>query len=155
MGMVDPTTGVDKAGDALTDSIDCGEIIPGQRVGPFQLGAPWHQLERALPRYELERRSGCFVAKLPSIWLFVDEATQHLQQITVLNQFRGRIGQMIGLGSTGTQVASALGPWQEDESDNLFIPEYPGLCFAVAFVPGHDVDWQLLHAPIAAISVYR
>jgi hypothetical protein len=139
----------------MGDRYDGGEILPGERVGPFQLGTSWGELEEQLSQPLVrEQRSGCFVAKLPSMWFFVDDATQRLKQITVLNRFRGRVANVIGIGSTGAHVEATLGPLVEDEDDNLIIPGIPGVCFEVAFVTGHDVAWQLQHAPIAYISIY-
>jgi hypothetical protein len=133
-----------------------GDIVPGERVGQFCLGASWIELEPQLPRaYVLQQRSGCFVAQLPCIWFFIEESEQQVSQITVLNQFEGTIAGSIGLGSTGAQVAANLGAWIEDEYDNLIIPAQPGVCFEVGFVSGQDLDWQLHNAPIATISVYQ
>lgn len=138
------------------DLFEQGEIVPGRRVGQFQLGTPWSDLKDQLMLHdEVEQLSGSFVAKLPSMWFFIDTATQQLKQITVLNRFRGTVGGVVGLGSIGRHVAATLGAWQEDEEDNLVVPAYPGVCFGVTYVPGHDVEWHLLHAPIESISVYR
>src|SRR5262249_49176629 len=94
------------------DRFHTGDIVPGERVGEFHLGAIWSDLEPQLPRtYIHEQRSGCFVAQLPSIWFFIDEDTRRVSQITVLNQFDGTIVGSIGLGSTGRDVASILGAW--------------------------------------------
>lgn len=61
----------------MTKAFDSGEIVPGERVGRFQQGIPWQELEQELTMpYELEHRSGCFVPKLPSIWFFISEATR-------------------------------------------------------------------------------
>lgn len=140
----------------MTDSLDTGSIVPGERVGQFRVGEAWHELEQRLPLpYVREQRTGCFVVRYPSVWFFVDGTTQRVRQITVLNLFHGTIAGGIGIGSTGTDVEAMLGRWEEDEEDNLIVPAYPGVCFEVRFVPGHEVDWQLQHAPIAYISVYQ
>ena len=138
------------------DALTAGDIVPGERIGLFHLGMPWHALAPQLPiSYERHERHDCFVVQLPAIWFFISADTQQLDQITVRNPFQGRIAGVIGLGSTGTEVAKILGTWVEDADDTLVIPEYPGVCFEVAFVDGQSVDWQMQDAPIAFISVYQ
>lgn len=52
-------------------------------------------------------------------------------QIMVHHGYAGKLLGSIGLGSTIADIETRIGPWGEDEEDNLVIQNLPGFCFAV------------------------
>ncbi len=137
-------------------ALKSGEIIPGEGIGSFRLGTAWAELRGVLVgAYSIQQRRGCFAVRTATLWFIVDEVTQAVTQITALGRFQGRVAGQIGIGSTLTDVARQLGAWSESEDDGVVVETCPGICFELGFVPGRDLEWQLQHAPIEFISVFR
>ena len=132
-----------------------GDIVPGEGISIFRLGATWAELRGTLiGAYAIQQRNGSFAVKTATLWFMIDETDQTVIQITAVGRFRGQVARQIGLGSTLDDVEEHLGRWSEDEDDCIVIAAVPGVCFEVGHVPGRNHEWQLHHAPIDYISVY-
>ena len=137
-------------------ALKSGDIVPGEGIGAFRLGTTWAELRSTLiGAYSIQQRRGCFAVRTATLWFLVDEATQAVTEITALGRFQGRVAGRIGIGSTLDDVARQLGVWSESGNDRIVVEACPGICFELGFVPGRALDWQLHHAPIEFISVYR
>ena len=131
-----------------------GEIIPGKNIGMFYLGWSFNQLKTALNhKFEIEKRSRCFVVKTECIWFWLDDGQEKVFQIRVQEPFEGKFLGEIGIGSTLLDVENKAGEWRE-ELDVYILNNYKGICFELRDIDDFDDDWDELTALINAISVY-
>ncbi|SMQ80725.1 hypothetical protein SAMN05444673_3993 [Bacillus sp. OV166] len=87
-----------------------GEIIPGKNIGMFYLGWSFNQLKTALNhKFEIEKRSRCFVVKTECIWFWLDDRQEKVFQIRVQEPFEGKFLGEIGIGSTLLDVENKTG----------------------------------------------
>ncbi|MEH7484568.1 hypothetical protein V7157_26535 [Neobacillus drentensis] len=136
------------------DKLKNGEIIPGKNIGTFHLGWTFKQLKTALnDKFEIEKRSRCFVVKTDCIWFWLDDKQEEVFQIRVQEPFEGKFLGEIGIGSTLLDVENKAGEWQE-ELDVYILPNHIGICFELRDIDDFDDEWDELTAPINAISVY-
>src|SRR5579883_3291451 len=76
-------------------------------------------------------------------------------QIMVHDGYTGKLLETIGLGSTIADVETQIGPWGEDEEDNLIIQNLPGLCFTVEGYFSDLKDPAFRQATIKEIYVFK
>lgn len=77
-----------------------------------------------------------------------------MNQIMVHHGYEGKLLGRIGLGSIIADIEAQIGPWGEDEEDNLVIQNLPGFCFAVEGYFSDLNDPALLQAPIKEMYVF-
>jgi hypothetical protein len=90
----------------------------------------WLELQVLLPpTYEREQRHGSFVIKTPSLWFFVDDATEKVSQVMAFGSFQGKFAGRIHIGSTARQVEAVLGHRKPKGCTVWGVPDYPGISF--------------------------
>lgn len=137
-------------------------IIPGQNAAGIQPGSP---VEEIVARQEIDFQIEeindplairavpliCYRSAMVDLW--IEEGI--IIQIMVHGAYRGKLKNVIGLGSTLADIEAHIGDWQEDEEDNFVIPGLPGLCFEVAGYFPNLEDPALRSAPIDRICVFK
>lgn len=127
-----------------------GEIIPGKRIGIFELGWSYEELKAHLvEECTVEDRENSVVLIAYCIKFWVNKESNSVTQISVFGDFKGKFMSKIGIGSTLADVQAYIGTWQE-KLDVYILPQYPGICFELI----DDDDWDELKSPIEFISVY-
>lgn len=131
--------------------IENGEIIPGERIGRFNIGMSKEKLLSQIQHDYTEWNRGdgfCIVSiENAKFWVGVD---QKVYQIGVRGEFKGKLDGKIGIGSTLREVKEKYGSY-EQEKDTYGISDVGGVCFEL-----EDVDeWEELTAPINWIFVYK
>lgn len=112
------------------------EIIPGKRIGKYSLGMSFEELKNTLSseniNHETERISLGQKVLTDNIefWIEGDIVTQ----ITVQNEFRGKLLGCIGIGSSLKDLKNQIGSYKQ--SDLEIVPTYeieklPGICFEI------------------------
>ncbi|MBB3907321.1 hypothetical protein [Anoxybacteroides rupiense] len=126
------------------------EIIPGKRIGIYELGWDFETLKRYLGNdYQIEERERVTVIIGDCIMFWIDKETNTVTQISVYGDFRGTFKNVIGIGSTLADVERYIGRWEE-ELDVYILPDDPGICFELR----DEDEWKELKTPIEYISVY-
>lgn len=135
-------------------------IVPGESAAGIQLGSP---IEELLNEHKNSFDSGEVVNLSPSFPLNIRYRSAmvdiwaikgRVEQIMVHDGYRGKLMEKIGLGSTFADIERHIGAWEEDEEDNLVIPDFPGLFFRVeGYFPELQKDPAFRQAPIKEIYV--
>lgn len=76
-----------------------------------------------------------------------------IDQIGVWSDFKGKLHDVIGIGSTLSDVEKYIGKWKS-VFPTYEIEELPGICFELGDLDELD-DWDELIAPIERIYVFR
>lgn len=79
-----------------------------------------------------------------SVSLWVNDKGK-IKQIGLYPGYRGKIADLIGIGSTISEVIGSLGIVVEDEEDNLVVEGLPGWCF-------DSSQWRLLRSGVPDTS---
>ena len=102
-------------------------IIPGESAAGVRLGQPIKDiLVRQTPDAVIEL-TDCEKYQFGSVRLWVSSGK--ISQIGLYADYRGRLKEGIGIGSTVEEVQTLLGKIEEDEDDNLVVVGTPGWCF--------------------------
>jgi len=126
-----------RLGDRLEDVLRaCSGLFTEVHVGNACLCDPWSASVFRSASVDLSHRDG------------------RVSQITIHNDYRGRLRCAVGLGSTPAEIARAIGPWEEVDADIYGIAGLPGLAFGVEgwFVTAEHPG--LRDAPICEIAVF-
>lgn len=104
-----------RLGDRLENALRaCAGLFTEAHVGNACLCDPWSASVFRSACVDLSHRDG------------------RISQITVHDGYRGRLCSAVGLGSTPSEIARAIGPWEELDADVYGIAGLPGLAFGVA-----------------------
>jgi hypothetical protein len=128
-----------------------GEIIPGKRIGVYEIGWDFETLKRYLTNnHRVEDREGKIVIIEDCIKFWIDKETNTVTQISVYGDFQGKFKNVIGIGSTLADIERYIGRWEE-ELGVYILPDYPGICFELR----DEDEWNELKTPIEYISIYK
>lgn len=134
-------------------SLGNGEIVPGERIGDIRLGMCFKELRQIVGEFEIRDLADYEVIVCADIKIWVSKERDEATQILVQGGFKGKYMDMIGLGSTLTDVQNLLkATWHED-LDTYVIDDAPGMCFELGD-SGDDTYWDEMTAPIEYISVF-
>ncbi len=135
-------------------------IVPGESAAGIQLGSPIEELlnahthsfdsgERAKYSFLL-RATIRYRSAMVDVWAIEGK----VEQIMVHDGYCGKLMGKIGLGSTIADIERHIGAVEEDEEDNLVIPDFPGLFFEIeGYFPDLQKDPAFRFAPIKEIYV--
>ena len=128
-------------------------IVPGEAAAGVRVGDEARDIVEStgLPLLE-DPPDRMRVYTFGSVLLWVKGA--RVQQIGVVQRYRGRIQDKIGLGSTIAEVESALGTVIEDDEDYLVVPAVPGWSFETEQWSSDDELQQNRFARIQGIYVF-
>ena len=133
--------------------IQQGEVVEASHIGDFYIGMPKKKLFSMIgPVYEICYVNGTISVENAKFWL--DEKDE-VSQIGVTKGFEGKFRDIIGIGSTLTDVLKYIGNYKE-VYDTYELEDIPGICFELEDVDewDWDGDWEELAAPIEWIFVY-
>lgn len=107
-------------------------IVPGERIGPFRLGAGESEVLAFLSReggVQREQREGTQVVHAGDLSFWFDDG--RLTQVGAHSNFGGKLAEKVGVGSTLEDLAE-LGTIGVDLDDGvLLLEEFDGVCFDV------------------------
>ena len=129
-------------------------ILPGQSAAGVSLGDSIKDiLPQAVPLAIKDLPPGRRY-QFGSVTLWVNDSG-NIQQIGLYTGYRGKINQLIGIGSTIGEITTLLGNVIEDEQDNLEVEGFPGWCFESS--PWHSPQQVVpdLDASITQIFIFE
>lgn len=140
-------------------------IVPGESAAGIQLGSPIEELltehKNAFDSGEVVKPSfpTLVITRYRSAMVDVWVTKGKVETIMVHDGYRGKLMGKIGLGSTIADIERYIGALEEDEEDNLVIPDFPGLVFEVEgyfpdYFPELQKDPAFRQAPIKEIYVH-
>lgn len=131
-----------------------GSIIPGVGISNIKLGISREALLNIIgDSYEEENLNpgSILIIENAKFWIASDGK---VDQIGVEKDFRGKYENIIGIGSTMSDVKKYFGDYV-DIYDTYEIKNIDGMCFELEDVKDYDDEWDELTAPIEFIYVYR
>jgi len=102
-------------------------IEPGVSAAGIRIGTAAREILSRGEPLETDRFRETDKLVFPFVTLWVRDG--RIQQVAVKAPYEGRIGNVIGIGSTVKDVEAALGKVVQDKEDNLTVAESPGWCF--------------------------
>ena len=128
------------------------DIVPGKRVGKFELGMPSSQLLQSLSDYRKEQRISCFVVWTEHIGFWIDESSLTVTQILVRGNYPGKVLGKVGIGDTLADVEKSFGKVIY-EPYTWEIQGFPGVAFELSQNDIYE-DWDERDIPIETICVF-
>ena len=133
------------------------DIIPGIRIGRFKLGVPDDYTKNFLSiNCEKWSYENTTIFKSPSIWFWQNKYSDEINQLCVMNDFKGKYLGSIGIGSTLKEVTAALPSLEKDleGGDNSYSSQLvSGVVFEIQ--EGLDEDLQLTLGHIECICIFK
>jgi len=133
------------------------DIIPEIRIGRFKLGAPDDYIKNFLSiNCEKGSYENTTIFKSPSIWFWQNKYSDEINQICVMNDFKGKYLGSIGIGSTLKEITAALPSLEKDleGGDNSYSSQLvSGIVFEIQ--EGLDEDLQLILGHIECICIFK
>lgn len=127
--------------------IQQGEVVEASHIGDFYIGMPKKKLFSMIgPVYRISHINETVSVENAKFWF---DKRDKVRQIGVTKGFQGKFRDVIGIGSTLTDVLQYIGKYEE-EYDTYEPVDTPGVCFELEDVD----DWEELTAPIEWIFVY-
>lgn len=141
----------------MMKKIQQGEVVEASHIGEFYIGMSRKELLRLLnTEYEEDtKRNHYIVIETGNAMFWIDRESSKIKQIGVTKGFQGKFRNIIGIGSTLTDVLKYIGNYKE-VYDTYELEDIPGICFELEDVDERDwdSDWEELAAPIEWIFVY-
>lgn len=130
--------------------IQDGPVIPGVSIGNFKLGMEEEKLLEMLGEdYTTRKREYDVIYSVENAGFWVAEDGK-VDQIGVKGDFKGKYREVIGIGSTLSDVKRLVGNYKYVYS-TYEMEEDKGICFELEDIE----DWDELKAPIEYIFVFR
>lgn len=136
-------------------------IVPGESAAGIQLGFPIEEIlkeqephfisEEVLNPLVLLPNTTRYRSAMVDLWV----RDGIVDQIMVYSDYRGKLMDIIGLGSTIADIEMHIGTMEEDDEDNLVIRDLPGVGFEIEGYFPDLKDTAFRHAPIKEIYVFR
>lgn len=102
-------------------------IIPGKSAAGIMLGDDISKIIEFNVNYEMDDHGICILYTFESTSLWVEDAK--VVQISVFNNYRGRIDEKVGINSLIKDIVNNYGEISEGDSDNLIAVNSPGWSF--------------------------
>jgi hypothetical protein len=103
-------------------------IVPGKSAAGISIGGLVSELVATAPTPPRKNLSGAETHDLGSVRVWADHGV--ITQICVYSGYRGVLEPGVRIGSTLADVEESFGcSVEEDEADNLVVPNSPGWCF--------------------------
>ena len=113
-------------------------IIPGESAAGVRLGQPIKDILAYQSPDVVTEINDLEKYQFGSVHLWVNAGK--ISQIGLYAEYRGRLKESIGIGSTIEEVQNSLGKIEEDEDDNLVVAGISGFCFETE-------EWLDSHQP--------
>ena len=127
-------------------------IIPGESAAGFRLGQPIKDILVSQSPDAVVELNDCDKYQFGSVHLWVNAGK--ISQIGLYADYRGRLKEGIGIGSTIEEVENLFGKIEEDEDDNLVVDGKSGWCFETEeWLDGHQPE-KNTRAKISEVYVF-
>lgn len=130
-----------------------GEIIAGKRIGNLKLNISKEELITIIGNdYKEIMQETCSIIEIENARFWISSDGK-VDQIGVGKDFKGKYKNVIGIGSTLTEVKRYIGKYI-NVYDTYEIEKESGICFELKDVEEWE-QWDELNAPIEFIYVFR
>lgn len=129
-----------------------GLIIPGKSAAGIMLGQVINEILNYQNPTDVVELIGCYKYQFDSVNLWVEN--EKITQIGVFANYRGKLQQEIGIGSTIEEVQNLIGRVEENDDDCLVVAGMSGWSFETEeWDESHQLQ-QNLTAKIVDIFVF-